>query len=132
LQLRKQCIFLNKIFLVIFWIPCLCFAIWNVKEHSPVSVSAFQSTLNWPTYALYQNLWDQMQYEMYTLSHPEKSVVAKHNTEVGHNWFNSISVLGKVIGCMDHIVKEAIGIHLHPNNFMRWRLHHEPGMIFCD
>jgi hypothetical protein len=46
--------------------------------------------------------------------------VAEHSIKAGHNIdFNNITILGKVTGYMDRIVKEAIEIRLHPNNFNR-------------
>jgi hypothetical protein len=48
--------------------------------------------------------------------------VAEHSIEAGHNIdFNNITILDKVTGYMDRIVKEAIEIRLHPNNFNRDR-----------
>jgi hypothetical protein len=50
--------------------------------------------------------------------HPDKSAVAEHSIEAGHNIdFNNIMILEKVTVYMDHLVKEAVEIHLHPNNF---------------
>jgi hypothetical protein len=51
------------------------------------------------------------------LGQPEKSTVAEHRFETGHNNFSSTSTLGKVTGSMDHIIKEATEIRLHPRNF---------------
>jgi hypothetical protein len=52
------------------------------------------------------------------LGQPDKSAVAEHGIEAGHNInFNNIMILEKVTGYMDHLVKEAIEICLHPNNF---------------
>jgi excinuclease UvrABC helicase subunit UvrB len=46
--------------------------------------------------------------------------VAEHSIEAGHNIdFNNIMILDKVTRYMDRIVKEAIEIRLHPNNFNR-------------
>jgi hypothetical protein len=46
--------------------------------------------------------------------------VAEHSIEAGHNIdFNNITILEKVTGYMDCLVKEAIEIRLHPNNFSR-------------
>jgi hypothetical protein len=54
------------------------------------------------------------------LGQPDKSAVAEHSIEAGHNIdFNNITILDKVTGYMDHIVKEAIEIPLHPSNFNR-------------
>jgi hypothetical protein len=44
--------------------------------------------------------------------------VVEHSIEAGHNIdFNNITILEKVTRYMDHLVKEAIEIRLHPNNF---------------
>jgi hypothetical protein len=52
------------------------------------------------------------------LGQPDKSAVVEHSIKAGHNIdFNNIMILDKVTGYMDCIVKEAIEIHLHPNNF---------------
>jgi hypothetical protein len=54
------------------------------------------------------------------LGQPDKPAVAEHSIEAGHNIdFNNITILDKVTGCMDLIVKEATEICLHPNNFNR-------------
>jgi hypothetical protein len=46
--------------------------------------------------------------------------VAEHSIEAGHKIdFNNITILEKVTGFMDRLVKEAMEIHLHPNNFNR-------------
>jgi hypothetical protein len=46
--------------------------------------------------------------------------VAEHSIEAGHNIdFNNIAILEKVTEYMDLLVKEAIEICLHPNNFNR-------------
>jgi excinuclease UvrABC helicase subunit UvrB len=50
------------------------------------------------------------------------TAVAEHSIEAGHNIdFNNITILEKVTGYMNHIVKEAIERRLHPNNFNRDR-----------
>jgi hypothetical protein len=52
------------------------------------------------------------------LGQPEKSAVAEHRFHSGHNIdFSSVSILNKVTGFMDRIIKEAIEIRLHPRNF---------------
>jgi hypothetical protein len=54
------------------------------------------------------------------LGQPGNSAVAEHSIETGHNIdFNNIMILEKVTGYMNHLVKEAIEICLHPNNFNR-------------
>jgi hypothetical protein len=46
--------------------------------------------------------------------------VAEHSIEEAQNInFNNIMILEKETGYMDHLVKEATEIHLHPNNFNR-------------
>ena len=65
-----------------------------------------------------------MRYKQYMrhfhLDQPEKTAVAEHITDTGHSMkFNNICRLIKVQGYMDHLVKEAIEIQLHPNNFNR-------------
>jgi hypothetical protein len=52
------------------------------------------------------------------LGWPEKSAVAEHKFEMGHNIeFGNTTILGKAPGYMDHTIKEAIEIRLHPRNF---------------
>jgi hypothetical protein len=54
------------------------------------------------------------------LAHPEKSAVAEHNLNVGHCiQLHNISILAKKSRYMDHIIREAIEIELHPNNINR-------------
>jgi hypothetical protein len=54
------------------------------------------------------------------LGQPEKSTVAEHRFDTGHNIdFKSISVLDKATGYMDCVIKEATEIRLHPKNFNR-------------
>jgi hypothetical protein len=54
------------------------------------------------------------------LGQSDKSAVAEHSIEAGRNIdFNNITILEKVTGYMDRLVKEAIEIRLHPNNFNR-------------
>jgi hypothetical protein len=48
------------------------------------------------------------------LYQPDRSVVAEHSIN-----FKDIKILARMVGYMDHIVKEAIEIWLHPNNFNR-------------
>jgi hypothetical protein len=44
--------------------------------------------------------------------------VAEHSIEAGHNIdFKNITILDKVTGYMDRIVREAIEMRLQPNNF---------------
>jgi hypothetical protein len=51
------------------------------------------------------------------LDHPEKSAVAEHRFETGCISFNGISILNKVTGFMDLIIKDAIKITIHPRKF---------------
>jgi hypothetical protein len=52
------------------------------------------------------------------LEQPEKSVVAEHWIDTAHNiHFNGISILGMAARYMNYLVREAIKIQLHPNNF---------------
>jgi hypothetical protein len=54
------------------------------------------------------------------LDQPEKSAVAEHIIDTGQSMkFNNIYRLAKVNGYVDHLMKEAIEIQLHPNNFNR-------------
>jgi hypothetical protein len=54
------------------------------------------------------------------LGQPEKSAVAGHRFDSGHNIdFSSVYILNKATGFMDRIIKEAIEIRLHPRNFKR-------------
>jgi hypothetical protein len=56
------------------------------------------------------------------LGQPDMSAVVEHSIEAGHVInFNNIMILEKVTGYMDYLVKEAIEIRLHPNNFNRDR-----------
>jgi hypothetical protein len=52
------------------------------------------------------------------LGQPEKSAVAEHKSETGHNInFNRISIPDNAIGYMNHVTKEVTEINLHPSNF---------------
>jgi hypothetical protein len=54
------------------------------------------------------------------LEQPEKSVVAEHWLDTGHRRdFNGTSILGTTNRYMDHLMREAIEIQIHPNNFNR-------------
>jgi hypothetical protein len=54
------------------------------------------------------------------LDHPEKSVVAEHSVNAGHQIdFSNITILDKTSGYMDRIMKEAIHIRLNKENFNR-------------
>ena len=54
------------------------------------------------------------------LDQPVKSAVAEHIIDTGQSMkFNNICRLARVNGYMDHLVKEAIEIQVHPNNFNR-------------
>ncbi|KDR16514.1 hypothetical protein L798_09949, partial [Zootermopsis nevadensis] len=54
------------------------------------------------------------------LVQPEKSAMAEHKFETGHNIdFVNTTVLEKTTGYMDRKIKEAVEIKLHPNNFNR-------------
>jgi hypothetical protein len=54
------------------------------------------------------------------LDQSEKSPVAEHIFETGYNIdFNNKHVLAKTAGHMECMIKEAIEIRLHPNNFSR-------------
>jgi hypothetical protein len=51
------------------------------------------------------------------LGQPDKSVVVEHRFETAHNIdFSSISILDKATGYIDHMIKEATEIMLHPRN----------------
>jgi hypothetical protein len=50
---------------------------------------------------------------------PDKSAVVEHNIEAGHDIDFNITILDKVTGSMDRLVKEAIEVCLHSNNFNR-------------
>jgi hypothetical protein len=48
--------------------------------------------------------------------------MAEHKFETCHNTeFGSITILDKAPGYMDHLIKEALKIRLHPRNFNRNR-----------
>jgi hypothetical protein len=54
------------------------------------------------------------------LGQPEKSTVAEQRFEIGQSInFRSTSILEKAIGYIDHVIKEATEIRLHPRNFNR-------------
>jgi hypothetical protein len=53
------------------------------------------------------------------LGKPEKSAVAEQMFEMGHNQFTNTSVLDKAPGYVDHLIKKATEITLHPRNFNR-------------
>lgn len=51
------------------------------------------------------------------LEHQDKSAVAGHSVDLGHRiQFHNTSLLTTKTQYMDHIVKEAAEIELHPNN----------------
>jgi hypothetical protein len=51
----------------------------------------------------------------FQLHQPQKSAIAEHTIHTGQ--FNNTCRLAKVKGYVDHLMKEAIKIQLHPNNF---------------
>jgi hypothetical protein len=54
------------------------------------------------------------------LEHPDKSAIAEHIVDLGHRiQFHKTSILTTKTRYMDHIVREAIQIELHPNNMNR-------------
>jgi hypothetical protein len=54
------------------------------------------------------------------LCQPEKSAVEEHCLETGHRIeLEEVTVLTRSAGYMDRLVKEAIEIRLHPDNFKR-------------
>jgi hypothetical protein len=54
------------------------------------------------------------------LEHPDKSAVAQHSIDQGHRiQFHKSSILASKTRYMDHIVREAIEIELHPYNINR-------------
>jgi hypothetical protein len=54
------------------------------------------------------------------LDQPEKSAVAEHSANTGHQIdFSNITILDRTSGYMDRIVKEAIHIRLNKENFNR-------------
>jgi predicted GIY-YIG superfamily endonuclease len=53
------------------------------------------------------------------LNQPEKSAVAEHSITSHHINFDGTTKLGKATKYMDRVVKEAIEIWLHPDNFKR-------------
>jgi hypothetical protein len=54
------------------------------------------------------------------LCQPEKSAVAEHCPETGHRIeFEEVTILTQSAEYMDRLVKEAIEIWLHPDNFNR-------------
>jgi len=54
------------------------------------------------------------------LDQPEKSAVAEHSVNTGHQIdFSNITILDRTSGYMDRVVKEAIHIRLNRKNFNR-------------
>jgi hypothetical protein len=54
------------------------------------------------------------------LDQPEKSAVAEHSVNTGHQIdFSNITILDRTSGYMDRVVKEAIHIRLNKENFNR-------------
>jgi hypothetical protein len=54
------------------------------------------------------------------LDQPEKSAVAEHSVNTGHQIdFSNITILDRTLGYTDRIVKEAIHIRLNRENFNR-------------
>jgi hypothetical protein len=64
------------------------------------------------------------------LNQPEKSAVAEHCIELSHKIdFDEATILARRAGYTDRLVKEAIEIRLHPNNFKQGQwIHAQPGM----
>jgi hypothetical protein len=61
-----------------------------------------------------------MRHILVRLGQPEKSAVAERKFETGHNIaFGNTTILDKVPGHMDCLIKEAIDIRLHPRHFNR-------------
>jgi len=51
---------------------------------------------------------------------PEKFSVPKHSINLSHCFqFQDTSILAMRSGCMEHIIREAIEIELHPDNMNR-------------
>jgi hypothetical protein len=56
----------------------------------------------------------------FRLGQLERLAVAEHITYIGHRVkFSTIHRLARVNGCIDSVVKKAIEVQLHPNNFNR-------------
>jgi hypothetical protein len=54
------------------------------------------------------------------LAQPEKSAVAEHSVNTGHQIdFSNITILDRTSGYMDQVVKEAIHMRLNRKNFNR-------------
>jgi hypothetical protein len=54
------------------------------------------------------------------LEHPDKLAIAEHSIDQGHHMqFHNSSILATNTRYMDHIVREAIEIELHPYNINR-------------
>jgi hypothetical protein len=74
--------------------------------------------------------WISVVFELIRLDQLEKSAVAKHGINIGHQIdFDNVSVLDRASGYMDCLVKKAIQIRLNQKNFNReqW-LYAEPGL----
>jgi hypothetical protein len=57
-----------------------------------------------------------------SLGQLEKSTVTEHRFKIGQSInFSSTSILEKAIGYVDHVIKVATEIKLHPRNFNRNR-----------
>jgi hypothetical protein len=55
-----------------------------------------------------------------TLEHPDKPAIAEHSTDPGHRiQLHNASILATKTRYMDHFVREAIEIELHPYNINR-------------
>jgi hypothetical protein len=54
------------------------------------------------------------------LKHSDKSAVVEHRVDLRHRiQFHNISILAPKTQYMDHVIREAIEIELHPNNMNR-------------
>jgi hypothetical protein len=54
------------------------------------------------------------------LEHSDKSAVAEHSVDLGHRiQFHNTSIFATKTRYIDHIVRKAIEIELHPNNMNR-------------
>jgi len=60
------------------------------------------------------------QYQHIRLCHPDKSTMVKCGINLSHHiQFQDTSILAMRSGCMEHIIREAIEIELHPDNMNR-------------
>jgi hypothetical protein len=54
------------------------------------------------------------------LYHPDKLVMVVHSTDLGHSiQFQDTRIMSKKTQCMEHFIRKAVEIELHPDNSNR-------------